>query len=115
MDNPGRMPERDVTLNANISDQMCRVCTGHGTAYRVGAFVGVFDAAGWTGSRMEDFWWEGAWYNRVVTDFNMTRWQAEDALNYVWSHTSPTGDHALNYIELNCANGYGYYRRRPWY
>ena len=114
-DNPGRMPERDVTLNANISDQMCRVCTGHAGEYRVSAFVGVFDAAGWTGSRMEDFWWEGAWYKRVVTDFNMTRWQAEDALNYVWNHTSPTGAHALNYIELNCANGYGYYRRRPWY
>ncbi|MDO4996026.1 MAG: type II secretion system protein [Bacilli bacterium] len=112
-DNPGRMPSRDVTLNANISYQMCQVCTGHAGEYRVSAFVGVFDAAGWTGSRMEDFYWNGGWFKRVVTDYNMNRWEAEDALNYVWNNTLPYGDHALNYIEMNCANGYSYYKRRP--
>ena len=114
-DNPGTMPDWDVALNANISYQMCQVCTGHAGEYRVSAFVGVFNDAGYHGSRMEDFYWAGSWYKRVVTDFNMTRWDADAALDYVWTHTLSYGDHALNYIELNCLNGYGYYRRRPYY
>lgn len=98
------MPDYDVDLYANITESYCRLMTGHGEYGNAVALLNVFNLAGWTG-RVEQVGTEG--YYWVVTDYNLTRAQAETQKSYLASHTNYTNYNFpyLYWISLECTNG----------
>lgn len=98
------MPDYDINLYANITESYCRLITGHGEYGNAVALLNVFNSAGWTG-RVEQVGNTG--YYWVVTDYNLTRAQAEVQKNYLATHTNYANYNFpyLYWISLECTNG----------
>lgn len=101
------MGAEDLRIYGDVRETNCGVRTGHGSLDRVSAFVSVFNSAGFN-ARLTDS--NGAY--AVVSDPIYAYSTAVNMLNYVWANTSPSGAHALNYIELSCDNGNSFAQRR---
>ena len=102
-----RMPDHSIDLYANISEAYCRLATGHGPYGNATALLNVFRSAGWTGAIVEA---ETALGNyMVVTDYTLTRAQAEVQKNYIASHTNYNNYNFpyLYWVSIGCTNGYG--------
>ena len=102
-----RMPTHNVDLHANITEAFCNLTTGHGEYGNASALLNVFKAAGWTGNIAEAPTAPG--YYLVITDYNLTRAQAEIQKNYIASHTNYTNYNFpyLYWVAISCTNGYG--------
>ena len=102
-----RMPTNTVNLYANITESYCMLMTGHGPYGNAQALLNVFKSAGWTG-RIEEapsapgYYW-------VVTDYTLTRAQADIQRNYIANHTNYTNYNFpyLYWVGLSCTNGIG--------
>lgn len=100
------MPNYDVNLYANITESYCRLMTGHGQYGNATALLNVFKSAGWTGSIIESSSYPGNYM--VVTDYNLTRAQAEVQKNYIASNTNYKNYNYpyLYWVSVDCTNGY---------
>ena len=102
-----KMPTNTVNLYANITESYCMLMTGHGPYGNAQALLNVFKSAGWTG-RIEEapsapgYYW-------VVTDYTLTRAQADIQRNYIANHTNYTNYNFpyLYWVGLSCTNGIG--------
>ena len=101
-----KMPTNTVNLYANITESYCSLITGHGQYGNASALLNVFKSAGWTGNIIEAPSAPG--YYMVVTDYNLTRAQAEIQKNYIASHTNYTNYNYpyLYWVAVDCTNGY---------
>lgn len=101
------MPSNNVDLYANITESYCRLVTGHGPYGNASALLNVFRQAGWSGTIIEAPTAPGNYM--VITDFNLTRAQAEVQKNYIASHTNYTNYNYpyLYWVAVECTNGYG--------
>lgn len=100
------MPNYDINLYANITESYCRLVTGHGAYGNASALLNVFRQAGWSGTIIEA---PSAPKNyMVVTDYNLTRAQAENQKNYIASHTNYKNYNYpfLYWVAVECTNGY---------
>ena len=109
--NPGKMPANNVTLEANISDVMCMIITGHMTKPHVSSFIPKLDASGWYGSYLEYLPDNGYW--RVDTPMNKNFWDTLWHFNYLWNNTGTSG-YYLVYGQIYCENGSSRVRCRGW-
>ena len=100
------MPNYDVNLYANITESYCRLMTGHGQYGNASALLNVFKSAGWTGSIIESSSYPGNYM--VVTDYNLTRAQAEVQKNYIAANTNYKNYNYpyLYWVSVDCTNGY---------
>ena len=100
------MPDYDVTLTASVTEAYCQLITGHGPYGNASALLSVFQSAGWTGQISEAPSAPG--YYLVVTDYTLTRAQAETQKNYIASHTNYTNYNFpyLYWVAIQCTNGY---------
>ena len=100
------MPNNDVNLYANITESYCRLMTGHGQYGNATALLNVFKSAGWTGTVIESSSYPGNYM--VVTDYTLTRAQAEVQKNYIASHTNYKNYNYpyLYWVSVDCTNGY---------
>lgn len=100
------MPNHNVDLVANITESYCSLITGHGAYGNAAALLRVFQSAGWSGSIIEAVTAPGNYM--VVTDYNLTRAQAEIQKNYIAEHTNYTNyNHPyLYWVAVSCTNGY---------
>lgn len=100
------MPNYDVNLYANITESYCRLMTGHGQYGNATALLNVFKSAGWTGSIIESSSYPGNYM--VVTDYNLTRAQAEVQKNYIAANTNYKNYNYpyLYWVSVDCTNGY---------
>ena len=100
------MPNYDVNLYANITESYCRLMTGHGQYGNATALLNVFQSAGWTGSIIESSSYPGNYM--VVTDYNLTRAQAEVQKNYIAANTNYKNYNYpyLYWVSVDCTNGY---------
>lgn len=100
------MPDHNVTLTASITESYCRLITGHGPIGNANAILRVFQNAGWSGSVQEQASYPGNYL--VITDYNLTRAQAENQKNYIASHTNYTNYNFpyLYWVAIDCTNGY---------
>lgn len=100
------MPNYDVNLYANITESYCRLMTGHGQYGNATALLNVFKSAGWTGSIVESSSYPGNYM--VVTDYNLTRAQAEVQKNYIAANTNYKNYNYpyLYWVSVDCTNGY---------
>ena len=101
------MPDHNVDLHANITEAYCNLITGHGPYGNASGLLNVFKSAGWTGNIIEASGFPGNYM--VVTDYNLTRYQAEVQKNYIASHTNYTNYNFpyLYWVGVSCTNGYG--------
>lgn len=101
------MPSNDINLYANVTESYCRLVTGHGPYGNASALLNVFRQAGWNGTIIEAPTAPGNYM--VITDFNLTRVQAEIQKNYIASHTNYTNYNYpyLYWVAVECSNGYG--------
>ena len=107
------MPDYDITLTASITEAYCALITGHGVYGNAAALLGVFQSAGWTG-RVEEapsapgYYW-------VVTDYTLTRAEAEYQKQYIARNTNYTNyNHPyLYWVSIQCTNGYSQAWTRP--
>lgn len=101
------MPANDINLYASITESYCRLVTGHGPYGNASALLNVFRQAGWSGTIIEAPTAPGNYM--VITDFNLTRAQAEVQKNYIASHTNYTNYNYpyLYWVAVECTNGYG--------
>jgi uncharacterized repeat protein (TIGR02543 family) len=101
------MSTNDVNLYANITETYCQLITGHGPYANATALLSIFNQAGWSGNVIEAPSAPG--YYLVVTDYNLTRVQAENQKNYIASHTNYTNYRYpyLYWVAISCTNGYG--------
>ena len=101
------MPTHTVDLYANITESYCMLMTGHGPYGNAEGLLNVFKSAGWTG-RIEEapsapgFYW-------VVTDYTLTRAQADIQRDYIANHTNYTNYNFpyLYWVSVSCTNGIG--------
>ncbi len=102
-----RMPSHAVTLNANVTEAYCNLITGHGPYGNASGLLSVFQSAGWTGNIIEAPNFPGNYL--VITDYNLTRYQAEVQKNYIAAHTNYTNYSFpyLYWVGVSCTNGYG--------
>ena len=100
------MPDHNVTLTASITESYCRLITGHGPIGNANAILRVFQNAGWTGSVQEQASYPGNYL--VITDYSLTRAQAENQKNYIAAHTNYTNYNFpyLYWVAIDCTNGY---------
>lgn len=100
------MPNYDINLYANITESYCRLMTGHGQYGNATALLNVFKSAGWTGSIIESSSYPGNYM--VVTDYNLTRAQAEVQKNYIAANTNYKNYNYpyLYWVSVDCTNGY---------
>ena len=100
------MPNHNVDLVANITESYCSLITGHGPYGNAEALLRVFQSAGWSGRIIEASTAPG--YYMVVTDYNLTRAQAEIQKNYIAEHTNYTNYNFpyLYWVSVSCTNGY---------
>lgn len=100
------MPNYDINLYANITESYCRLMTGHGLYGNATALLSVFQSAGWTGSIIESSSYPGNYM--VVTDYNLTRAQAEVQKNYIAANTNYNNYNYpyLYWVSVDCTNGY---------
>ena len=102
-----KMPTNTVNLYANITESYCMLMTGHGEYGNAEGLLNVFKSAGWTG-RIEPapsapgFYW-------VVTDYTLTRAQADIQREYIANHTNYTNYNFpyLYWVSVSCTNGIG--------
>lgn len=102
-----KMPTNAVNLYANITESYCMLMTGHGPYKNAEGLLNVFKSAGWTG-RIEEapsapgFYW-------VVTDYTLTRAQADIQRDYIANHTNYTSYNYpyLYWVAVSCTNGIG--------
>ena len=102
-----KMPTNTVNLYANITESYCMLMTGHGEYGNAEGLLNVFKSAGWTG-RIEPapsapgFYW-------VVTDYTLTRAQADIQKDYIANHTNYTNYNFpyLYWVSVSCTNGIG--------
>ena len=102
-----KMPTNTVNLYANITESYCMLMTGHGPYKNAEGLLNVFKSAGWTG-RIEEapsapgFYW-------VVTDYTLTRAQADIQRDYIANHTNYTNYNYpyLYWVAVSCTNGIG--------
>ena len=112
-DNPGTMPDHDVTLNAYINDYMCRIVTGHEKYNHVASFIPKFQQAGYWDAYLVDIGWGG--YYQVHTHQNMNWWRANQVFDYVWNNTPASyGTYFLVWGYITCDNGETVPRCRAW-
>ena len=71
------------------------------------ALLNVFKSAGWSGTVVESAHYPGNY--QVVTDYNLTRAQAEIQKNYIAEHTNYTNYNYpyLYWVAVDCTNGIG--------
>ena len=102
-----KMPNHDVNLYANITESYCALITGHGQYGNATALLNVFRSAGWSGTVVESPHYPGNY--QVVTDYNLTRAQAEIQKNYIAEHTNYTNYNYpyLYWVAVDCTNGIG--------
>ena len=100
------MPDYDVNLNASVTEAYCQLITGHGPYGNASALLNVFQSAGWTGHIYEATTSSGNYL--VVTDYTLTRAQAENQKNYIAAHTNYTNYNFpyLYWVAIQCSNGY---------
>jgi len=102
-----KMPTNTVNLYANVTESYCMLMTGHGEYGNAEGLLNVFKSAGWTG-RIEPapsapgFYW-------VVTDYTLTRAQADIQRDYIANHTNYTNYNFpyLYWVSVSCTNGIG--------
>lgn len=101
------MPNYDVNLYASITESYCSLMTGHGPYGNATALLRVFQNAGWTGNIIEAPSAPGNYM--VVTDYNLTRAQAEIQKNYIAANTNYRNYNYpyLYWVAVSCTNGYG--------
>lgn len=100
------MPDYNISLTANVTESYCMLMTGHGPYGNATALLKVFQDAGWTG-RVEiapsttSYYW-------VVTDYTLTRAEAEVQKEYIASHTNYRNYNYpyLYWVAVSCTNGY---------
>ncbi|MDO4996028.1 MAG: prepilin-type N-terminal cleavage/methylation domain-containing protein [Bacilli bacterium] len=111
--NPGTMPDHDITLEAYITDYMCRIVTGHEKYNHVASFIPKFQQAGYWDAYMVDIGWGGYW--QVHTAQNMNWWRANQVFDYVWNNTPASyGTYFLVWGYISCDNGDTIPRCRAW-
>lgn len=100
------MPNHNVNLYASITESYCRLITGHGPYGNASALLSVFQSAGWTGHIEEQTSFPGNYL--VITDYTLTRAQAEVQKNYIASHTNYNNYNFpyLYWVAVECTNGY---------
>ncbi|MBR1377360.1 MAG: InlB B-repeat-containing protein [Bacilli bacterium] len=100
------MPDHDVTLTASVTECYCRLTTGHGPIGNANGLLSVFQSAGWTGRVQEQTLYPGNYL--VITDYTLTRAQAEAQKNYIAAHTNYTNYNFpyLYWVAIDCTNGY---------
>ena len=101
-----KMPNHDVNLYATISEAFCRLTTGHGPYGNASGLLQIFRNAGWTGNIIEAETSKGNYM--VITDYTLTRAQAEEQKNYIASHTNYNNYNFpyLFWVSISCTNGY---------
>lgn len=101
-----RMPSNDVNLYANITESYCRLTTGHGPYGNAAALFNIFQSAGWTAHIQEQPSYPGNYL--VVTDYTLTRAQAENQKQYIASRTNYNSYNYpyLFWVAVDCTNGY---------
>ena len=101
------MPDSDINLYANITESYCSLITGHGEYGNAEALLRVFQSAGWSG-RIEPAPYAPGYY-WVVTDYTLTRAQADIQRNYIAAHTNYTNYNFpyLYWVSVDCTNGVG--------
>lgn len=106
------MPDHDVSLTASVTECYCMLTTGHGPIGNANALLRVFQEAGWTGRVQEQTLYPGNYL--VVTDYTLTRAQAEIQKNYIAAHTNYTNYNFpyLYWVSISCTNGYAEEWRR---
>lgn len=100
------MPDYNVNLYANITESYCALITGHGLYGNAEGLLRVFQNAGWSGriepapSAPGNYW--------VVTDYTLTRAQAEHQKQYIAAHTNYKNYNFpyLYWVSVTCTNGY---------
>lgn len=107
------MPDHSIDLYANVTEAYCNLSTGHGPYGNASALLQVFQSAGWSGNIIEAATAPGNYM--VVTDYNLTRAQAESQKNYIAQHTNYNNYNYpyLYWVSINCSNGYGQAWTRP--
>ena len=102
-----KMPTNTVNLYANITESYCMLMTGHGPYGNASALLNVFQSAGWTGRIEEAPSAPGQYW--VVTDYTLTRAQADIQRNYIASHTNYKNYNFpyLYWVAVSCTNGIG--------
>ncbi len=108
-----RMPTHNVDLYANVTEAYCNLMTGHGEYGNASGLLNVFQSAGWTGHIEESPYFPGNYL--VVTEFTLTRAEAEIQKNYIASHTNYTNYNFpyLYWVSVSCTNGYSEAWTRP--
>ncbi len=101
------MPNHDVDLYADVTEAYCNLMTGHGEYGNASGLLNVFQSAGWEGHIEETPYFPGNYL--VVTEFTLTRAEAEIQKNYIASHTNYTNYNFpyLYWVSVSCTNGYG--------
>lgn len=107
----GTMGTNDLRVYGTVRETNCKVVTGHGTYDRVSTFTSVFAQAGFNASIINSPEYPGQFL--VTTSQNYSYSTAKNMLNYVWANTSSGGNHALNWMQLVCDNGYSFEQYRP--
>lgn len=108
-----KMPDHNINLYANITESFCQLTTGHGPWGNAAALLNVFNSAGWTGTIIEAPTAKGNYM--VITDYNLTRAEAEIQKNYIASHTNYNNYNYpyLYWVSVVCSNGYSEAWTRP--
>ena len=107
------MPDYDISLTASITEAYCMLITGHGPYENATGLLKVFQSAGWSG-RVEiapsttNYYW-------VVTDYTLTRAEAEVQKQYIARNTNYTSYRYpyLYWVSIQCTNGYSQAWTRP--
>lgn len=102
-----KMPTNTVNLYANITESYCMLMTGHGPYGNAEGLLNVFKSAGWTGRIEEAPSAPGQYW--VVTDYTLTRAQADIQKDYIANHTNYTNYNFpyLYWVAVSCTNGIG--------
>lgn len=108
-----KMPDHDIDIYASVTEAYCKLTTGHGAYGNASGLLSVFQSAGWTGHILEAPNYPNNYL--VMTDYTLTRYQAEVQKNYIASHTNYTNYNFpyLYWVAINCTNGYGEAWTRP--
>ncbi|MBQ4584047.1 MAG: InlB B-repeat-containing protein [Bacilli bacterium] len=102
-----KMPDYNINLYANITESYCALITGHGPYGNAQALLNVFKSAGWSGRIEEAPSAPGNYW--VVTDYTLTRAQADIQRNYIANNTNYTNYNYpyLYWVAVDCTNGVG--------
>ena len=102
-----KMPTNTINLYANITESYCMLMTGHGPYGNAEGLLNVFKSAGWTGRIEEAPSAPGQYW--VVTDYTLTRAQADIQKDYIANHTNYKNYNFpyLYWVSVSCTNGIG--------